>query len=55
MLKRLRLTQYGPEQVNFLRYRPVLSNQQLKEGFDYVPQKTTRQVFEYYLKANAMD
>jgi len=55
MLKRLRLTQYGPEQVNFLRYRPVLSNQQLKEVFGYVPQKTTRQVFEYYLKANAMD
>jgi len=52
-LKRLRLTQYGPEQVNFLRYRPVLSNQQLKEGFGYTPQKTTRQVFEYYLKANA--
>jgi UDP-glucose 4-epimerase len=55
ILKRLRLTQYGPEQVNFLRYRPVLSNQKLKEDFGYVPQKTTRQVFEYYLKANAMD
>jgi UDP-glucose 4-epimerase len=55
MLKRLRLTQYGPEQINFLRYRPVLSNQHLKEVFGYVPQKTTRQVFEYYLKAHAMD
>jgi UDP-glucose 4-epimerase len=55
MLKRLRLTQYGPEQINFLRYRPVLSNQQLKEVFGYVPQKTTRQVFEYYKKAHAMD
>ena len=55
VLKRLRLTQYGPEQVNFLRYRPVLSNRLLKEVFGYIPQKTTRQVFEYYLKAIAMD
>lgn len=55
ILKRLRLTQYGPEQIDFLRYRPVLSNQKLKEDFGYVPQKTTRQVFEYYLKAQSMD
>ncbi len=55
VLKRLRLTPYGPEQVNFLRYRPVLSNRLLKEVFGYIPQKTTRQVFEYYLKAIAMD
>jgi UDP-glucose 4-epimerase len=51
VLKLLRLTQYGPEQVNFLRYRPVLSNRRLKEEFGYTPQKTTREVFEYYLKA----
>lgn len=51
VLKFLRLTQYGPEQVNFLRYRPVLSNKRLKEEFGYTPQKTTREVFEYYLKA----
>jgi UDP-glucose 4-epimerase len=49
-LKRLGLTQYGPEQVNFLRYRPVLSNRRLKEAFGYTPQKTTREVFETYLK-----
>jgi len=55
ILKKFRLTQYGPEQVDFLRYRPVLSNQKLKEDFGYVPQKTTRQVFEYYLKAQSMD
>jgi UDP-glucose 4-epimerase len=54
-LKRLRLTQYGPEQVNFLRYRPVLSNRQIKEVFGYAPQKTTRQVFEYYLKSNTLN
>jgi UDP-glucose 4-epimerase len=49
MLKKLGLSQYGPEQVNFLRYRPVLSNRRLKEKFGYIPQKTTRQVFEYYM------
>jgi UDP-glucose 4-epimerase len=26
LLKRLGLTQYGPEQIDFLRYRPVLDN-----------------------------
>ena len=49
MLNKLGLSQYGPEQVNFLRYRPVLSNRRLKEEFGYIPQKTTRQVFEYYM------
>ncbi|MFZ1985594.1 MAG: NAD-dependent epimerase/dehydratase family protein, partial [Desulfatitalea sp.] len=48
--RRLRLTQYGPEQVRFLRYRPVLSNRRLKEEFGYTPQKNTRQVFAYYLE-----
>ncbi len=33
LLKPLGLTQYGPEQVNFLRYRPVLANRRLKEKF----------------------
>ncbi len=51
LLKRLRLTQYGPEQVNFLRYRPVLSNRRLKEEFGYVPRKTTREVFAFFLQA----
>jgi UDP-glucose 4-epimerase len=51
LLKKLGLTQYGPEQVNFLRYRPVLSNRRLKEDFGYVPKKTTREVFEYFLQA----
>ncbi len=51
LLKPLRLTQYGPEQVNFLRYRPVLDNRRLKEEFGYVPQKTSVEVFEFYLAA----
>jgi UDP-glucose 4-epimerase len=48
--KRLGLTQYGPEQIGFLRYRPVLANRRLKEEFGYIPRKTTREVFEYYLE-----
>jgi UDP-glucose 4-epimerase len=53
ILKKLGLTQYGPEQIGFLRYRPVLSNRRLKEVFGYVPEKTTRQTFEYFLKRNS--
>lgn len=53
LLKPLGLTQYGPEQVNFLRYRPVLANRRLKEVFGYVPRKTSAEVFEHYLAARA--
>ena len=53
-LKRLGLTQYGPEQVNFLRYRPVLSNDLLKREFGYIPEKTTRQTFEYYARSKGL-
>jgi len=45
LLKRLGLTQYGPEQIDFLRYRPVLDNRRLKEEFGYVPRRTSAQVF----------
>ena len=48
-LKRLGLSQYGEEQVGFLRYRPVLSNEKLKKEFGYVPMKTSLEVFEYYM------
>ena len=51
VLKQLGLTQYGPEQLNFLRYRPVLSNERLKNEFGYTPQKTTREVFDLYLQS----
>jgi UDP-glucose 4-epimerase len=50
VMRKLGVTQYGPEQVNFLRYRPVLSNRLLKEGFGYTPQKTTREVFQFFLE-----
>jgi UDP-glucose 4-epimerase len=47
----LRLTQYGPEQLRFLRYRPVLDNRRLKEEFGYVPRKTSAQVFDFWWAA----
>lgn len=50
VLKRLSLTQYGEEQVNFLRYRPVLDNTKLKTEFGYIPQKNSREVFQYFLE-----
>jgi UDP-glucose 4-epimerase len=54
VMKKLGVTQYGPEQVNFLRYRPVLSNRRLKEVFGYTPQKTTREAFEFFLECRKM-
>lgn len=44
VLKRFNIGPYGPEQVCFLRYRPVLSNQRLKSELGFRPRKTTRQV-----------
>lgn len=49
ILKRLSLTQYGEEQVRFLKYRPILLNEKLKSEFGYLPEKTSLEVFEYYL------
>jgi UDP-glucose 4-epimerase len=49
VLSRLGLSRYGPEQVRFLRYRPVLANDRLKGELGYVPRKTSREVFEHYL------
>lgn len=51
VLKTLGLTQYGPEQINFLRYRPVLLNTALKEKFGYIPQKSSKETFLYYLES----
>lgn len=49
----LSLTQYSAEQVDFLRYRPVLDNKALKTNFGYVPEKTSREVFDFYVSHNA--
>ena len=53
IMKRIGLTQYGPEQIDFLRYRPVLSNRRLKDELGYIPAKTTAEVFEHYIEAKA--
>ncbi|MCC1496013.1 SDR family oxidoreductase [Alcanivorax sp. 1008] len=47
--RRLGIGRYGPEQMDFLRYRPVLSNQRLKDEFGYTPMKTSEQVFQFYV------
>jgi UDP-glucose 4-epimerase len=51
LLKKLRLTQYGPEQLDFLRYRPVLDNTLLKTGFGYVPKLSSAGAFELWRAA----
>lgn len=49
----LGLTRYGPEQLDFLRYRPVLLNGALKDTFGYVPRKTSFEAFEAFVAARA--
>ncbi len=49
--KLLRLTPYGPEQLRFLRYRPVLDNRALKEELGYLPRKTSAEVFDFWWAA----
>lgn len=44
----LGLSPYGPEQVRFLQYRPVLSNDRLKSVFGYTPELTSAQVFDLW-------
>ncbi len=54
ILKPLGLSQYGPEQVDFLRYRPVLANRRLKEEFGYIPRYSSREAFIAYLDAQGV-
>jgi UDP-glucose 4-epimerase len=54
VLHPLGLSQYGPEQVNFLRYRPVLDNRRLKEVFGYRPQLTSAEVFDLYCRSHRL-
>ena len=42
----LGISRYGPEQLDFLRYRPVLLNTALKTRFGYTPRKSSAQAFE---------
>jgi UDP-glucose 4-epimerase len=51
ILKPMGLTQYGPEQLDFLRYRPVLLNTRLKTVLGYTPTYTSAQVLALYHQA----
>jgi len=48
--KPLGLSRYGPEQVRFLQFRPVLDNEKLKMEFGYVPELTSAEVFDLWRK-----
>lgn len=47
----LKLSRYGPSQVRFLQYRPVLDNTALKATFGYTPELTSAEVFALWRKA----
>ncbi|HSB25371.1 MAG TPA: SDR family oxidoreductase [Burkholderiaceae bacterium] len=49
--RRVGATQYGPEQLRFLRYRPVLDNRRLKQDFGYTPRKTSAEAFDVWWAA----
>ncbi|WP_339764799.1 SDR family oxidoreductase [uncultured Hoeflea sp.] len=47
----LGLSRYGPEQVRFLQYRPVLDNTALKTVFGYTPERSSAETFDLWRKA----
>ncbi len=47
-LQALGFSARGPEQVDFLRYRPVLANDALKQEFGFAPRFTSEECFEHY-------
>jgi UDP-glucose 4-epimerase len=51
---RLGISRYGPEQLDFLRYRPVLLNSALKTRFGYTPIKTSEQALAAYIGRRAI-
>lgn len=53
-LRSLGLSEHGPEQLDFLRYRPVLANRRLKEEFGYQPRYSSREAFLAFLTAQGM-
>ncbi|HET7792690.1 MAG TPA: SDR family oxidoreductase [Rhizobacter sp.] len=50
---KLGISRYGPEQLDFLRYRPVLANTRLKDELGYQPRKTSREAFLSFVAARA--
>jgi len=47
------VSRYGPEQLDFLRYRPVLLNTALKQDLGYLPAKTSSEAFDAFVAARA--
>ncbi|MEH6347609.1 MAG: NAD-dependent epimerase/dehydratase family protein [Bermanella sp.] len=50
LLKPLGMSQYGPEQVKFIEFRPVLANDKIKSEFKHQPRKSTLGAFESFLQ-----
>jgi UDP-glucose 4-epimerase len=49
----LGVSRYGPEQLGFLRWRPVLDNTRLKAEFGFTPTKTSSEAFNIFAEAHA--
>ena len=54
LLHPLRLVPYGPEQVRFLQYRPVLDNRRVRKVFGFSPSKSSREAFELFLASRSV-
>lgn len=54
MLRPLGLAPFGPEQVDFMRYRPVLDNARLKREFGYLPRYSSREAFLAFVAARGL-
>lgn len=50
----LRLTPYGPEQVRFLQFRPVLWNRRLIEVLGHRPEKTSLEAFRAWARLRGL-
>lgn len=55
LLHPLGIAPYGPQQVDFLRYRPVLANDKLKNDFGYTPRLSSAEVFELYWRSRVSE
>ena len=55
ILKPLGLSQYGPEQVKFIKYRPVLSSKKIRNDFQHRPKYNSEQALSTYLDSLSME
>lgn len=51
----LKLSKFGPEQVKFLQFRPVLSNKKLRDTFIYQPKYNTLECLNAFIGKNNND